>query len=84
MPMAFANPIDRSRQIALAARMVRLQNPHTGDFLHLSGSGSTRDVNLSWLGFIRQADTLRERAAVRGEDFPFVAVERDLIDRQAP
>lgn len=53
-------------------RMHRLWNPETRCYLHLSGAGETPDVNLSWIGFAYQAETLRQRAATRGEDWPYV------------
>lgn len=53
-------------------RMHRLWNPATRCYLHLSGAGETRNVNFSWIGFAYQADTLRQRAAARGEAWPYV------------
>lgn len=63
-------------------RMIRLRDPLTGDLLHLSGQGTTRDVNHSWLGLRHQADTLRQRAAAQGRAWPFVPVHRDLLEQE--
>lgn len=52
-------------------RMVRLKNPETRRFLHLSGEGETDGETYAWLGYRHQADTLRDRAAVRGEAWPY-------------
>ena len=52
----------------------------TGELLHLSGQGTTTDVTWSWLDYHHQAETLRSRAAIRGEDWPFVPVHRNLLD----
>lgn len=50
---------------------IRLWNPETRMYLHMSGTGETRDVNYSWRGFVRQAEALRERAAVVGNQWPY-------------
>ncbi|AVO36620.1 hypothetical protein [Pukyongiella litopenaei] len=63
----------------LAANKLRLRNPVTGEFLHLSGQGVTHDINYSWLGFAYQAENLRIRAAARGESWPFDLVHRHLL-----
>lgn len=52
-------------------RMHRLWNPETRQYLHLSATGETPDVALSWLGYAHQADTLRDRALDRGEPWPY-------------
>jgi hypothetical protein len=53
-------------------RMIRLLNPATNAYLHLSGQGETTDVNQSWLGFSYQAVNLRQRAAAWGEEWPYL------------
>ena len=68
--------IDRIRN-AEDPRMVRLWNRETKSYLHLSGKGETTDVNHSWLGFSYQADALRQRAAIRGEGWPYVRRSRN-------
>jgi len=80
MPVQFANPKERGFQNLLARDKVRLRNPQTRDLLHLSGAGVTTDVTWAWLGHMHQARTLRERALIRGEDWPFMPVHRDLLD----
>lgn len=64
----------------LAETKIRLKDPSTGEYLHLSGAGRARDVTWSWLGSRQQASTLRERAVTRGEDWPWRAVRRDEGD----
>lgn len=66
-----------------AANKIRLKDPETGDFLHLSGVGRTRNIDWSWLGTRAQARTLRDRARTRGEDWPWRAVPRDEAAKQA-
>jgi len=53
-------------------RMVRLFNPATNAYLHLSGQGETSDVNQSWLGFSYQAENLRQRAEADEREWPYV------------
>lgn len=50
---------------------IRLKNLDTGEYLHLSGDGATKNKNHSWSGTRRQANTLAQRAAARGEPFPY-------------
>lgn len=50
---------------------IRLWNPTTRAYLHMSGEGETKDVNYSWRGFVRQAQELRCRAEIRGEEWPY-------------
>lgn len=80
MPVQFANPKERSFQMLLAKDKVRLRDPQTGELLHLSGQGTTTNVTWSWLGYRHQAETLRQRAAIRGEDWPFQPVHRDMLE----
>jgi len=60
--------------------LVRLRNPATGAWLHLSGSGETRDRALSWSGTRKQAETLADRAGKRGEPWPY---ERARLEDEA-
>lgn len=62
-----------------ARDLVRLRSRMTGDYLHLSATGTTRDVNLSWLGTRAQAETLKTRAEIRGEDWPFRVTRREEL-----
>lgn len=63
----------------LSADMVRLIAPD-GSYLHLSGKGTTRDVDYSWLGHRYQAQTLRRRAQITGTDWPFRMIHRRATD----
>lgn len=67
MPPRMAEPRRRAFEKMKARDMVRLVNLDTGEYLHLDGVNRTADRNHSWLGFIYQAETLMERAEVRGE-----------------
>ncbi|MEO0485301.1 MAG: hypothetical protein AAF092_05260 [Pseudomonadota bacterium] len=60
---------------------VRLRDPDTGRLLHMSGHGTTDSARYAWLGFLHQAETLKEHAETRGEVWPFQPVPRALIDR---
>ena len=62
-----------------ANQMVRLVDPDTGDFLHLSGDGRTRNPGQSWLGWRKQSDTLKSRALSKGQNWPFIEVSRNAI-----
>lgn len=53
------------------AYMRRLYNHETRQYLHLSGKGETKGTFYAWSGTRDQALTLRERAKVRGEPFPY-------------
>ena len=39
----------------VSSHMGRLYNEDTGEFVHLSGAGITKDINDSWLGYRHQA-----------------------------
>ena len=71
---------NRAREVAMAVHKVRLRDCTTGEFLHLSGQGRTRDIKNSWLGFAHQAETLRQRAQARGEPWPFTPIRRSLFE----
>lgn len=60
---------------------IRLRNPATRGWLHLSGHGETDNLDWSWLGTREQARTLRDRARTRGDAWPFRAVHRDDATR---
>lgn len=49
----------------------RLYNPTTRAYLHLSGTGETPRIDYAWSGTRAQAQTLRDRAKTRGEEFPY-------------
>lgn len=53
---------------------VRFMVPRTNSYLHLSGAGTTTGTDYAWAGTREQARKLRDRAKIRGEDWPFVAV----------
>lgn len=80
MPVEMTNPTQRNFQQMLSRDMVRLIDPETGAFLHLSGHGTTADITWSWLGFLHRARTLAERATTRGEPWPFVPVHRSEFE----
>lgn len=80
MPVQITNPKGRSFQLLLAKDKVRLRDPQTGELLHLCGQGTTTNIAWSWLGHRHQAETLRQRAAIRGDDWPFQPVQRDILE----
>lgn len=55
----------------------RLQNPVTGEYLHLSGYGTTPHEDYAWCGVASQARALRKQAEKDGEPFPYRMVKRD-------
>lgn len=77
MSIIEANPRERAFDIMIAKNKLRLRDPITGHFLHLSGTGMTPGVNLAWLGTMRQADTLKQRAKAHGEDWTLQPVPRE-------
>ena len=75
------NPVAAAHKSRRARNMIRLRDPDTGEFLHLSGAGTTRDISFSWIGLQSQAVELQRRAMAAGEDFPFHAVHRAVLAR---
>jgi len=75
-----ADPTKRGREMLNAQNKCRIYNFDTGEFLHLSGRGVTKDVNYSWLGHRGQANTLKERALARGEGWPFTTIHRGTFE----
>lgn len=69
-------------EAAHAKHKLRLVNVETGEFLHMSGSGTTRTQDWAWLGFRGQAETLKDRAEMRGEPFPFTPIHRSLLEEE--
>ena len=66
------------------ARMHRLWNPQTRRYLHLSATCETDDINLSWLGYAHQADTLRARALADSKPWPYVRRSRNVAQVAVP
>lgn len=84
MPIEMANPRERAFDIMLSKSKVRLRDPKTGAFLHLSGTRTTTNQHWSWLGHMHQADTLKQRANARGEYWPFQQVPREQLEDPKP
>ncbi len=80
MPVQYMDPIKRGFLNIQAVDKVRLRIPESQVYLNLSGTNTTTDLNWSWLGHRHQAQTLRERALARGEDWPFEIVHRSETD----
>ena len=59
------------------APMQRLWNAQTRRYLHLSGSGETKDEAYSWLGYKYQANNLRIQTLKRGELWPYTLHSRE-------
>ena len=79
----FANARERAFENMQAVDKLRLVHAETGELLHLSGNGTTRDTSYSWLGFKHQADNLKAHAEMRGETWPYMLVHRDELERAA-
>ena len=62
---------DQKNRHDLRPYLRRLFNQTTRQYLHLSGSGETKGTANAWSGTRAQAQTLRDRAKVRGEAFPY-------------
>lgn len=71
---------NRAKEVANGIHMVRLYDESTGNFLHLSGVGSTKDINESWLGYQRQAQCLQARAEAADHAWPYKTAPRDLFE----
>lgn len=56
--------------------MVRLRDPNSRQYLHLSGTGLTRGKDYSWIGTRAQASALKKLAKASGNDWPFRKVQR--------
>lgn len=65
-------------QAAEDTRMHRLWNPQTRRYLHMAADRETDDINLSWLGYQHQADTLRARALADSKPWPYVRRSRNV------
>jgi hypothetical protein len=65
-------------------RMHRLWNQQTRRYLHLSGTGETPDVALSWLGYAHQADMLRARTLADSKPWPYVRRSRNAAQVAVP
>lgn len=51
---------------------VRLFNPETRQYLHLSGTGETKGTDYSWCGWRHQAARLKAAAKRDGAPWPYV------------
>ena len=51
---------------------VRLWNPTTQMFLHMSGQGETKYEAYSWRGFVHQADALMAQAESEGREWVYL------------
>lgn len=56
---------------------IRLRNPETGLWLHLSGAGETAHEKYAWIGFVRQGAALREKVKAKGDPWPYRRVDVD-------
>jgi hypothetical protein len=66
------------------ARMHRLWNPGTRRYLHMAADRETDDINLSWLGYQHQSDTLRDRALADSKPWPCRRRSRDVAKVDVP
>jgi len=63
MPVQFQNARVAAHANALGQKMGRIHNELTGEFLHMGGKSLTRDIGLSWLGYLYQANAIYRVAA---------------------
>ncbi len=57
-------------------RLIRLQDPETGEFLHWNGVLRVPNEENAWLGYQYQAQNLADRNRIAGRGFPFEIVGR--------
>ncbi|WP_417261637.1 hypothetical protein [Celeribacter sp.] len=55
---------------------IRLRAP-SGDYLHLSGQGTTKTIEWAWIGNNAQAKALMGRAIEKGQSWDFEEVSPD-------
>lgn len=82
MTVQKADPAKKHFEQMQARDKNRLFNPETGLFLHNSGSGETKILHYSWLGFVKQADVLKGRAMARGEPWPYRLAHRGEFESE--
>jgi hypothetical protein len=63
MPVQFQNARVAAHANMIGQKMGRIHNELTGEFLHMSGTSLTRDIGLSWLGYLYQAENIFKVAA---------------------
>lgn len=68
-----------SRDRNAAQMQVRLFDPESRYYLHMSGQGLAKGSTWAWRGHRYQAHALRCRALTAGEDWPFVTIPADEI-----
>lgn len=76
-------PVSRSAVRLPDPRLIRLWNPETKQFLHMSGEIETPNETYAWLGHKIEARILRERALKAGKAWPYKARLRGRPDRMA-
>ncbi|MEN9062877.1 hypothetical protein [Ponticoccus litoralis] len=64
--------------------LIRLRNPLTGEYLHLSGEGATRTTRWSWCGTRGRAKTLEQRTRARRQPWPWHAEPQHQQDTSRP
>lgn len=57
-------------------RLMRLKNPRTGKFLHLSGEFPTDSEGEAWLGYQYQAEGMAAQYRAKGKRWPYRLVAR--------
>lgn len=79
------NPNSRARENAMSLSKVRIWNPKTGMFLHMSGQSLTDKQSMSWSGFKYQADNAIAAASESGMDMSdFTTVSRQVFKGVIP
>ena len=73
--VTIGSPKLKSNYEGVPKNRVRFRDPHTGEYLHLSGSGRTRGTDYAWVGTRAQARALRDRALSEDRDWPYMPVK---------
>lgn len=83
------SPVDQSMsERAHFARLngrkqLRIYNPETRAYLHLSGAGETKGTDYAWCGTQHQAETLAAHARETGKDWPYVTLTKAKAEETA-
>lgn len=78
------SPLSDGLSQSKAAKKFYLRDRNTGAFLHLSGTGATKDTDYAWAGTLTQAACLQSRAAAKGADWPYAPVSGSILHRFIP
>jgi hypothetical protein len=69
------NPAIKTQCAQPGRGQVRLIDPRSGQYLHLSGSGRTEGTAHAWIGTTAQAAALEAVAQAGGQSWPFEPID---------